>query len=26
VALNPGDHVRAIIGGLGEASFTYKGA
>lgn len=25
VALNPGDHVRAIIGGLGEASFTYAG-
>lgn len=24
VALNPGDHVRALIGGLGEASFTYK--
>lgn len=23
VALKPGDHVRAIIGGLGEASFTY---
>lgn len=23
VALNPGDHVRAIVGGLGEASFTY---
>lgn len=26
VALNPGDHVRAIVGGLGEASFTYAGA
>ncbi len=26
VALNPGDHVRAIIGGLGEASFTYTKA
>lgn len=26
VALNPGDHVRARVGGLGEASFTYKGA
>jgi 2-keto-4-pentenoate hydratase len=26
VALNPGDHVRAIVGGLGTASFTYKGA
>jgi 2-keto-4-pentenoate hydratase len=26
VALNPGDHVRAIIGGLGTASFTYKEA
>lgn len=23
VALNPGDHVRAVIGGLGEVSFTY---
>lgn len=23
VALSPGDHVRATIGGLGEASFTY---
>ncbi len=23
VALSPGDHVRAIVGGLGEASFTY---
>ena len=23
VTLNPGDHVRAIVGGLGEASFTY---
>ena len=23
VTLTPGDHVRAIIGGLGEASFTY---
>lgn len=26
VALNPGDQVRAIIGGLGQASFTYKRA
>lgn len=26
VALNPGDHVRAIVGGLGTASFTFKGA
>lgn len=26
VALNPGDHVRALVGGLGEASFTYAGA
>lgn len=26
VALNPGDHVRAIVGGLGEASFTYTKA
>ena len=26
VALNPGDHVRAIVGGLGEASFTYAKA
>jgi 2-keto-4-pentenoate hydratase len=26
VALNPGDHVRALVGGLGDASFTYKGA
>ena len=26
VALQAGDHVRAIIGGLGSASFTYKGA
>jgi 2-keto-4-pentenoate hydratase len=26
VALNDGDHVRARFGGLGEASFTYKGA
>ncbi len=26
VALNPGDHVRAIIGGLGEANFTYAKA
>ena len=25
VALNPGDHVQAIIGGIGEASFTYGG-
>ena len=25
VALNPGDHVRAIVGGIGEASFTYSG-
>jgi 2-keto-4-pentenoate hydratase len=23
VALTPGDHVKAIVGGLGEASFTY---
>lgn len=23
VALNPGDHVRAIVGGLGEASFSF---
>ena len=23
VAINPGDHIRAIVGGLGEASFTY---
>jgi 2-keto-4-pentenoate hydratase len=23
VALNPGDHVRAIVGGIGECSFTY---
>lgn len=23
VALNPGDHVRAIVGGIGEVSFTY---
>ena len=23
VALNPGDHVRSIVGGLGECSFTY---
>lgn len=26
VAINPGDHVRAIVGGLGEASFTYAKA
>ncbi|MFC6911400.1 2-keto-4-pentenoate hydratase [Novosphingobium lubricantis] len=26
VALNPGDHVRAIVGGLGEACFTYAKA
>ena len=26
VALKPGDHVRAIVGGLGEASFTYTKA
>ena len=26
VTLNPGDHVRAIVGGLGDASFTYTGA
>lgn len=26
VALNPGDHVRAVVGGLGEASFTYRKA
>ena len=25
VALNPGDHVRAIVGGIGECSFTYAG-
>ena len=25
-ALNPGDHVRAIVGGLGEACFTYAKA
>ena len=24
VALNPGDHVRAIVGGIGECSFTYS--
>ncbi|ATW05265.1 fumarylacetoacetate hydrolase family protein [Sphingorhabdus sp. YGSMI21] len=24
VALTPGDHVRAIVGGIGEASFTYE--
>ena len=23
VALQPGDHVRAVVGGLGECSFTY---
>ena len=23
VTLNPGDHVRAVVGGIGEASFTY---
>jgi 2-keto-4-pentenoate hydratase len=23
VALQPGDHVRAVVGGIGEASFTY---
>jgi 2-keto-4-pentenoate hydratase len=23
VALQPGDHIRAIVGGIGEASFTY---
>lgn len=23
VALNPGDHVRAIVGGIGECSFTF---
>ncbi|MES2044700.1 2-keto-4-pentenoate hydratase [Sphingomonas turrisvirgatae] len=26
VALNPGDHVRAIVGGVGTASFTFEGA
>ncbi len=26
VALNPGDHVRADVGGLGDASFTYTKA
>ena len=26
VALNPGDHVRAIVGGLGTASFIYEKA
>jgi 2-keto-4-pentenoate hydratase len=26
VALNSGDHVRAIVGGLGTASFTFEGA
>ncbi|RYE04379.1 MAG: 2-keto-4-pentenoate hydratase [Sphingomonadales bacterium] len=26
VALNPGDHVRAIVGGLGAASFTFEKA
>ena len=26
VALKPGDHVRAVIGGIGEASFTYEAA
>ena len=26
VALNPGDHVRAVVGGIGEASFTYRKA
>lgn len=26
VTLNPGDQVRAIVGGLGDASFTYAGA
>ncbi len=27
VAMNPGDHVRAVVGGVGEVSFTYgKGA
>ena len=26
VALKPGDHVHAIVGGLGEASFTYTRA
>ena len=24
VALKPGDHVRAVVGGLGECSFTYS--
>lgn len=23
VAINPGDHVRTVVGGIGEASFTY---
>ncbi|MDP3673786.1 MAG: fumarylacetoacetate hydrolase family protein [Novosphingobium sp.] len=23
VTMNPGDHVRAVVGGIGEASFTY---
>jgi 2-keto-4-pentenoate hydratase len=26
VALAPGDHVRVVIGGIGQASFTYKGS
>lgn len=26
VALNPGDHVRAVIGGIGETTFTYRKA
>ncbi|MEP7222615.1 MAG: fumarylacetoacetate hydrolase family protein [Novosphingobium sp.] len=26
VAINPGDHVQAIVGGLGSASFTYTKA
>lgn len=26
VALAPGDHVRAVVGGIGEASFTYRKA
>lgn len=24
VAMTPGDHVRAVVGGIGEASFTYR--
>lgn len=26
VTLNPGDHVRALVGGIGEVSFTYGGS